>query len=396
MLRAGSRVAQTTLSLSRHSGMRPLAQASDAQLRIGETITTNVDAARSWGRRLRRPSWLWIPGSRIGPRFARTGGAPRNDSVEAAPRAHARLGMTISAAEAATIQRSAFVPRGRGSPSLEIGDAAFLGGLDAFLEILGRAQPRLFGEFMVGGCHDAVGEAGAHGGAGREQAERRTFGNLSGELDGFGAHLVPRDADIGEAHPRGFLASHPTAGVEDQFRIVLPDQFGERGGEPGARMESELGEIRGKPRLGAGDAKIRRDRKAEAAADGRAMDRRDDRLFGAKNPHRLDVEVVDLAETRGRVRAFAGLRGLPRRIVEIGAGAERPALGGEHRGPDLDIAVELLQRVGDLVDQRDVEEIQRRPPDFDGADVPGPVDADVRVVAHGCPRWVSAGRGRAR
>jgi hypothetical protein len=33
--------------LSRHSGMRRLAQASDAQLRIGENITTNVDAARS-------------------------------------------------------------------------------------------------------------------------------------------------------------------------------------------------------------------------------------------------------------------------------------------------------------------------------------------------------------
>ena len=39
------------------------------------------------------------------------------------------------------------------SPSLEIGDPAFLGGLDAFLEILGRAQPCLFGELMVGGGH---------------------------------------------------------------------------------------------------------------------------------------------------------------------------------------------------------------------------------------------------
>ncbi len=96
--------------------------------------------------------------------------------------------------------------------------------------------------------------------------------------------------------------------------------------------------------------------------------------------------MIDLAEARGRVRLLAGLRRLPRRIVEIGAGAERLALGGEHRGADLDIAVEFLQRVGDLVDQRDVEEVQRRPPDLDGADVSGFIDADVRVFAHGGPR----------
>ena len=71
------------------------------------------------------------------------------------------------------------------------------------------------------------------------------------------------------------------------------------------------------------------------------------------------------------------------RIVEIGAGAERPALGGEHRGPDFDVAVELLQCVGDLVDQRDVEEVQRRPLDFDGADMADLCDADVRELAHG-------------
>jgi hypothetical protein len=56
---------------------------------------------------------------------------------------------------------------------------------------------------------------------------------------------------------------------------------------------------------------------------------------------------------------------LPRRVAEIGAGAERLALRGENRSPDFDILVEFLQRVGDLVDQGDVEEIQRRLPDLD-------------------------------
>jgi hypothetical protein len=53
------------------------------------------------------------------------------------------------------------------------------------------------------------------------------------------------------------------------------------------------------------------------------------------------------------------------------------------RRTDFDILVEFLQGVGDLVDQRDVEEVQRRALDFDGADVSDFRDADVRELAHG-------------
>ena len=71
---------------------------------------------------------------------------------------------------------------------------------------------------------------------------------------------------------------------------------------------------------------------------------------------------------------------LPGRIAEIGAGAERLALRRQHRGADLDIAVEFLQRVGDLVDQRDVEEVQWRFADFDQADMAVGLDADIRDI----------------
>ena len=93
--------------------------------------------------------------------------------------------------------------------------------------------------------------------------------------------------------------------------------------------------------------------------------------------------MVDLAQAGSRVGFFARLLLLPRRIVEIGAGAERLALRGKDRRADFDIAVEFLQRIGNLVDQGDIEEIQRRPPDFDGDDVADFVDADVRIFAHG-------------
>ena len=67
-----------------------------------------------------------------------------------------------------------------------------------------------------------------------------------GELHRFGAHLVLRHADIGEAHLRGFLAGDAAAGVEHQFGVVLADQFGQRRGQPEAGMEAELGEVRGR------------------------------------------------------------------------------------------------------------------------------------------------------
>src|SRR5205823_7520007 len=70
------------------------------------------------------------------------------------------------------------------------------------------------------------------------------------------------------------------------------------------------------------------------------------------------------------------------RIGEVRAGAERLALRGQHGGADIDVLVEVFQRIRDLVDQRDVEEIQRRLSDLDQADVAVLLDADVRVLAH--------------
>ncbi len=97
-------------------------------------------------------------------------------------------------------------------------------------------------------------------------------------------------------------------------------------------MKTEFCEIGGEPRLRAGDAKIRRNRKSQPAADRGAMHGCDDRLLVAEDAHRLDVEMVDRAEAVCRV-ALGGARllFLPRRIVEIGAGAERLALRGENR-----------------------------------------------------------------
>src|SRR5258706_864975 len=83
-------------------------------------------------------------------------------------------------AESAHPGMTAVEARRLASPSPEIRNAAFGGGFDAFLEIFGGAQFGLLDQFVIGGGEHAVGEAGAHGGTGRDQAERRTLGNFLG------------------------------------------------------------------------------------------------------------------------------------------------------------------------------------------------------------------------
>src|SRR6516225_11860397 len=111
------------------------------------------------------------------------------------------------------------------------------------------------------------------------------------------------------------------------------------------------------------------------------MDGGDDRLLVAEDAHRLNIKMVD-RQVRCRVGPGAHLLLLARWIGEIGAGAECLALRGEHGAADLDVAIELLQRICDLVDQGDVEEIERRLSYFYQADVVVLLNADVSELCH--------------
>src|SRR6185312_9871917 len=97
---------------------------------------------------------------------------------------------------------------------------------------------------------------------------------------------------------------------------------------------------------------------AEAAADRRTLDGADRGLLRAEQARGLLVEVL----------AALGRAGL-RAVGEVGAGAERLAVRAQHVGADVDVPVERLEGVGDLVDQRVVEEVVRWTPDFDDADM---------------------------
>ena len=81
------------------------------------------------------------------------------------------------------------------------------------------------------------------------------------------AQVVLIDELIREADLQRFLAAQSPAGIEHQIGGLLTDQARQRDGQAKAGMNAELREIRGEPRFGRHDTKIRNEREAEPAAD---------------------------------------------------------------------------------------------------------------------------------
>jgi len=80
-------------------------------------------------------------------------------------------------------------------------------------------------------------------------------------------------------------------------------------------------------------------------------------------------------------------------VAEIGAGAKRLALRGQHHCAAFGVLVERLESAGDFLDQRDVEKIIRRPADLDQRHGTGFLDGDILEWAHGIiPCVFSLGR----
>ena len=159
---------------------------------------------------------------------------------------------------------------------------------------------------------------------------------------------------------------------------------------PKSWMKAEPGEVGAEARLGAGDTEIGDHRQPETAADRRAVDRRDDRLPGAKEPIALDVER---RHTGGPFAGAGALAVENAAVAEISAGAERLSLRGKHQRAAIGVVVERLEGRGDLPDQRDVEKIVRRPPDLHQRHVAGFLDADILERTHGnFPRLLLLGR----
>ena len=178
------------------------------------------------------------------------------------------------------------------------------------------------------------------------------------------------------------VAGDAAAGIEHQGGLGRADHGGQRDGQPETGMKAEPGEIGAEARLGAGHAEIGDHRQPQPAADRSAVDRRDDRLFGAKQPVALDIEVA----TPGDVRRGVRPRGRASAVAEIGAGAERFSLRGQHEGTAIGVLIECLEGGGDFPDQLYVEKVIRRPSDLHQRHMAGFLDADILEGTHGILR----------
>src|SRR6185436_9749200 len=131
-------------------------------------------------------------------------------------------------------------------------------------------------------------------------------------------------------------------------------------------MEPELREVRAEARLRTGDAEIGNERKAEATTNRGAVDCSHDRLAGPKQADRFEIEMLGCTVARTPRNGAVGRKRAA--VAEIRAGAERFTLRRQNDRAAIRVVVELLERVGQRLDQLHVEEIVRRAPDLHGCD----------------------------
>src|SRR5262249_59518252 len=123
----------------------------------------------------------------------------------------------------------------------------------------------------------------------------------------------------------------------------------------------------------------------EPGADSGTVTGGDDWLFGADQAIALDIQRRD---TGRRLVGAAALRVKRRAVAEIGTGTECFTLRRQYDRANVSVFVEAFESAGDVLDQRDVEEVIRRSPDLDQGDVTSFFDSDV---THGiCPLYSAA------
>ena len=139
-------------------------------------------------------------------------------------------------------------------------------------------------------------------------------------------------------------------------------------------MKTQAIEVGAEAPLGAGDAEVGGEGQSQPTPDGRPLHRGDPGFAGAEDARGLLVEMLAALVPRAGGRA----------VGEIGARAEGLPLGAQHHGAAARVAVELLEGVRDLIDERVVEVVVGRTLDLDLAHVVRRHgDADVLVGAHG-------------
>jgi len=162
--------------------------------------------------------------------------------------------------------------------------------------------------------------------------------------------------------------------------FALPTKTGEALSAAGPRDCAERDLRLSEPRRVGGNHDVAHHRDLAPAAERKPGDRRNDRLAALRDPFPAAGDKILAIDLRVTLRHH---------LLDIGAGGECLLVSGQHDGPDRRVVLELVQRRGELADQRGAQRVQRRRPvERDNADRAPPLDEDVLVaglLSHSLP-----------
>jgi hypothetical protein len=142
-------------------------------------------------------------------------------------------------------------------------------------------------------------------------------------------------------------------------------------GDTETRMHPQLDEIRRKPGLFTNHPEVCHQGQAQASSHCRSMNGCDNGFTGAKQAHRVDIQVVG-APLRAGVEQVPPGTGL-----KIGPGAECLTLGRQYDGATLIDIIEIFKRIRQARYQGCIEKIMGWPSHLDDRHMPDLIQVDI-------------------
>jgi hypothetical protein len=196
---------------------------------------------------------------------------------------------------------------------------------------------------------------------------------LPSERDSVGAQPVLAHHSVDEALGQGVLRGHGRAGGDHLQGCLGADDAWQPLGSAGARQEAEIDFGQAEPRRGGSDPIVAGERHLQAAAEGHAVNGRDDWLRGS-------LDHLENLRQPWRDRRLA-------EFGDVGARRELPARTNQDDRDGVDVGFGARQGVDQCAPQPPAEGVHR--PVFEGQDS----DAILDHIAH---KWVHPGLPEAR
>src|SRR5947199_323057 len=176
---------------------------------------------------------------------------------------------------------------------------------------------------------------------------RRVVGDLARQLARGREQRVRRDDATHQAPGQGLLGGEHASRQRPLGRLTHADEARQEPRAARLGHDAAAGEHETDAGRGGRDAHVHGQRQRDAEADGRSVDRRDDRLLEVDDAQRHASAAVTML-VRGRA---VGAIERPAAGAEVGARAERAAGAGDDHRPHAIVGIRRVERGDELVDR---------------------------------------------